>query len=122
MISEAMTAETDRAPADLMLSTLYEQVQEAIAAGRSVHFESTCEAGGRVSYYITVPPIPSVIPAQDHRQLAEEIVGALFGNGQGEQADFMILAVDESVTDRHLGTLGRSAAVDAVEKALRGQG
>lgn len=57
----------------------------------------------------------------DTRKLAEEIVGTLFVNGQGEHADRLVLTVD-GPTNRDLGGWCCAAAVDAVEKVLRSTG
>lgn len=119
--AEILPITESRTPADQMLASLFEQVQEAIAAGRSVHFETTCEPEGRVTYYVTVAPVVHAAArpaAPDTRLLAEEIVGSLFVNGQGEQADRLVL-VGAPPLERDLGGWTCEAAVSTVEKALR---
>lgn len=53
------------------------------------------------------------------RQLAEEIAGSLFVNGAGQHAERLVLTVD-GPPERDLGGWSLTAAVDVIEKALRG--
>lgn len=62
--------------------------------------------------------------AASRRRLAEEIVGSLMVNGQGEMADRLVLMRRglPGQPERDLGGWSCSAAIDAVEKCLRGFG
>jgi len=55
-------------------------------------------------------------------KLAEEIVGSLMVNGQGEMADRLVLKAGHPGPERDLGGWSRSAAIDAVERCLEGSG
>ena len=57
------------------------------------------------------------------REIAQQIADDLFVNGQGEQADRLVLTVDSTRSppqrERNLGGLAKLVVIDRIEKHLR---